>query len=159
MRLITPIQRRERDLIDPQPLDLVLGHQSQFRAEVEQDVGCLAQQQGFAGFALAGDAQGGRGERRGVAVCVGGLRAEDGVDGGGAGGGGVGQVGVGGLGYFEGEADVFAAAGDGGVVEEFVGGVGAGLFGGGGGHGEGGSFGEMGELGTWAEVEGLGGGG
>ena len=38
-------------------------------------------------------------------------------------------VGVGGLGLFEAEADVFAAAGDGGPVEEFVG------WGGGGGSG------------------------
>ena len=78
---------------------------------------------------------------------------------------GVGHVGVGGGGCFEGEADVFAAAGDGGVVEEFVGGGGAVGFGGGGGDGhggegaggvDGGSLGEMGEMGKG--VEGLEGG-
>ena len=53
--------------------------------------------------------------------------------------GGVGEVGVGGGCCFEAEADVFAAAGDGGPVDEFVGGGGGGGFlafgGGGGGHG------------------------
>ena len=53
-----------------------------------------------------------------------------------AGRGLVADVAVGDPGCFEQEADVFAAAGEAGVVEEFVGGVRAGFFCGGvGGHG------------------------
>lgn len=159
MRLITPIQRRQRHLVDPQPLLLIFRYQPQSRAQVEQYIRRLAQQERFAGLARAGDAQGGRGEGRWVAVCVAGGVVEGGLYGGGAGGEGVGDVGVGGLGCFEGEADVFAAAGDVGVVEEFVGGGGALGFGGGGGHGQGaggdGGFLGMGE-GVEVEVEGLG---
>lgn len=104
-------------------------------------------------------AEDGRGEGRGVGVVAGGGGGDEGFEGGHAGlGGGVAGVCVGGLGLFEAEADVLAAAGDAGPVEEFVGGCWGGGGGGGGGllafGGWGGCHGEweIGVRGLWGVV-------
>lgn len=123
----------------------VWGVEAELRGEVEEDVGGLGNQEGVV------DAEAGGGEGGGVGGGDGrGGGGDGGLDGGVAGGGVVGDVGVGGLGCFEAggglgegtgkgeggngrEADVLAAARDGRVIEEFVGGmVGSGWVGHGG---------------------------
>lgn len=118
VRFVTqPIQRRQRQLVDVVGgVPIALGpREAELRAQVEEDVGRLAEEQvavperrrrqwrrvGRVAFVLVGD-EGCEGAHAGFRVGVAGVL-------------------VGGLGFFEAEADVFAAAGDGGPVEEFVG--------------------------------------
>ena len=129
MDLVVKIQRRENQLVDMVfPRLIILRHQTQTPSEVDQDVWRLRDDQRFAGFACAWDSQGGWAENRRIAVgafetrgvhadFLDGLVAVVFLDG---------EVGVGDAGCFEAEADEFAAAGDAGVVEEFVLGVGFG---------------------------------
>ncbi len=112
-----PVERRQRQLIDVVDSILVAGgpRETELGAQVEEDVGRLAQEEVAVPQRWGGE----RGWVRGVAGVGGGY---EGSEGGGAGlGVGVAGVEVGGLGLFEAEADVFAAAREGGPVEEFVG--------------------------------------
>lgn len=132
VRLVLAVQRRERNLTDVHRACLVLGHHPDLGAEIREDGGGLVQDQGFAvGGTGAGDAQGRDREDRGVAVGVADVaRVAVGQGGGVAVLALVGEVCVGHPGGFEGKADVLAAAGSAGVVEEFVLWVGALFFGG-----------------------------
>ena len=96
-----------------------VGHEPEPRTEVEEDIRGLGEHEGAV-------PENGRRERGRV------VRGAEGGGGrcvfldGGDRGGRVGEVGVGGSGRFEGEADVFGAAGDGGPVDQFVRGRGGG---------------------------------
>lgn len=118
MNLIAqPIQRRQRQRINPVQPARVLGRvrregPPQAGAEVQQDVGRLADDD----VAVLQDW---RCEGRRVDAVVGGFALDEGEDFVHA-AVGEGCVGVVGAGLFQGEADVLAAAGDAGPVDELI---------------------------------------
>lgn len=139
------IQGGERELVDVVDCIFVARgtREAEFGAEVEEYVGGLAEEE----VAVSED---GRGEVRWVWAGAG--VGDEGFEGWHAGlGGGVTGVRVGGLGRFEAEADVLAAAGEGGPVEEFVGGCGGGFLAFGGWGGCHGGW-AIGVRGLWGEV-------
>lgn len=129
------IQRRQRELVETvDRIRVVRGtREAELRRQVQEDVGQLVDDQ----VAVSEDGRRERGRVRGGAGV---LVRDEGREGAHAGFGvRVTGVRVGGAGLFEAEADGFAAAGEGGPVEEFVRGGGGGgrcgflAFGGGGG--------------------------